>query len=200
MPTDMPKESYIWNLTNPNKPEKTLLAPSPLCCMAFNHKNADIVVGGSYNGSLSFFDTRDGNSAGVIRPILTTVLEKSHHDPVYGVNWVQTGKTGNECVSLASDGRIIWWDRFNTAGTPKDSYQLTDKITGEDGEVKEKILGGTALEYLAEAGPLNYLVGSEQGLIVMANKRKQLDITRRFGYESGKHHGPVYSLWRNPSH
>jgi dynein intermediate chain 2 len=172
MPTDMPRESYIWNLSNPNKPEKTLLAPSPLTCMAFNHKNADIVVGGSYNGSLSFFDTRDGNSAGVIRPILTTVLEKSHHDPVYGVNWVQTGKTGNECVSLASDGRIIWWDRFNTAGTPKDSYQLTDKVPCEDGDLKEKIFGGTALEYLAEAGPLNYLVGSEQGLIVMANKRK----------------------------
>lgn len=122
MPVDMPKMSYIWNLNNPNFPEKTLNAPSPLCCMAFNHKNADIVVGGSYNGSLSFFDTREGNSAGVINPVMTTVLEHSHHDPVYGVNWVQTGKTGNECVSLASDGRLIWWDRFNPDGMPKESY------------------------------------------------------------------------------
>jgi dynein intermediate chain 2 len=89
--------------------------------MDFNHKNADIVVGGSYNGSLSFFDTRDGNSQGVIRPVLTTFLEKSHHDPVYGVNWVQTGKTGNVCVSLASDGRIIWWDRFNPDGLPEET-------------------------------------------------------------------------------
>lgn len=62
MPVDMPRESYIWNLNNPNFPEKTLLAPSPLCTMAFNHKNSDYVVGGSYNGSLSFFDTRTGNS------------------------------------------------------------------------------------------------------------------------------------------
>ena len=66
--------------------------------------------------------------------------------------------------------------------------------------MKEKVLGGTSLEYLAEAGPLNYLVGSEQGYIVQANKRKGLDIVRRFGFEGGKHHGPVYSLWRNPSH
>jgi dynein intermediate chain 2 len=62
MPHDMPRESYIWNLNNPNFPEKTLLAPSPLCTLAFNHKNNDIVVGGSYNGSLSFFDTRIGNA------------------------------------------------------------------------------------------------------------------------------------------
>lgn len=129
--------------------------------MAFNHKNADIVVGGSYNGSLSFFDTRDGNSQGVIRPVLTTVLEKSHHDPVYDVNWVQTGKTGNECVSLSSDGRLIWWDRFNPDGEPKESYQVLDKIPDADGNMKEKVMGGTALEYLAEAGPLNYLVGTE---------------------------------------
>jgi len=165
MPNDMPKESYIWNLNNPNFPEKTLLAPSPLCSMAFNHKNADIVVGGSYNGSLSFFDTRDGNSQGVIRPVLTTVLEKSHHDPVYDVNWVQTGKTGNECVSLSSDGRLIWWDRFNPDGEPKESYQVLDKIPDADGNMKEKVMGGTALEYLAEAGPLNYLVGTESGYI-----------------------------------
>ena len=93
--------------------------------------------------------------------MLTTVLEKSHHDPVYGVSWVQTGKTGNECVSLASDGRIIWWDRFNAEGLPKDTYQITDKIPDQNGEMKEKVLGGTSLEYLAEAGPLNYLVGTE---------------------------------------
>ena len=165
MPNDMPKESYIWNLNNPNFPEKTLLPPSPLCCMAFNHKNADIIVGGSYNGSLSFFDTRDGNSAGVIRPVMTTVLEKSHHDPVYDVSWLQTGKAANECVSVASDGRIIWWDRSNVEGVPKESHQLIDKVHDDEGNVKEKVLGATSLEYLAEAGPLNYLVGSESGYI-----------------------------------
>jgi len=62
MPVDMPRESYIWNMSNPNFPEKTLLGPSPLCCMEFNHKMNEIVVGGLYNGSLAFFDTRQGNS------------------------------------------------------------------------------------------------------------------------------------------
>lgn len=54
----MSRESYVWNLNNPNFPEKTLLGPSPLCSLAFNHKNSEIIVGGAYNGSLSYFDTR----------------------------------------------------------------------------------------------------------------------------------------------
>lgn len=110
MPHDMPRESYIWNLSNPNFPEKTLLAPSPLCTMAFNHKNSEIIVGGSYNGSLSFFDTRSGSSSGVIRPFKTTILEKSHHDPVYDVYWLTLGKAGSECVSCSTDGQLLWWD------------------------------------------------------------------------------------------
>ena len=56
MPQKMPLNSYIWHLNNPNFPEKTLSPPSALCTMVFNHKNPDIIVGGSYNGSLSSFD------------------------------------------------------------------------------------------------------------------------------------------------
>ena len=55
-------------------------------------------------GSLSFFDTRQGNAQGVVRPFKTTILEKSHHDPVYDVYWLTLGKTGSECVSSSTDG------------------------------------------------------------------------------------------------
>lgn len=167
MPNDMPRESYIWNLSNPNFPEKTLLAPSPLCTMAFNHKNSDIVVGGSYNGSLSFFDTRQGNSSGVVKPFKTTILEKSHHDPVYDVYWLTLGKTGSECVSSSTDGQLLWWDMKNPEDVPVDRVLLQEKIPVEGKEEpQEKILGGTALEYNSDAGPLKYLVGTEQGYIL----------------------------------
>ena len=62
MPNKMPMNSYIWNLNNPNFPEKTLCPPSALCTMVYNHKNSDILVGGSYNGSLSFFDLKKASS------------------------------------------------------------------------------------------------------------------------------------------
>ena len=55
-PVGMPKQSYIWNLNNPNSPELTLDPTSPLCTLAFNPKIPENIVGGSYDGSLSFFD------------------------------------------------------------------------------------------------------------------------------------------------
>lgn len=64
-----------------------------------------------------------------------------------------------------------------------------------------KILGGTSLEYNSDASPLKYLIGTEQGSLMMANKKKdRVEIVQRFGAEQGKHHGPVYALQRNPAH
>jgi dynein intermediate chain 2 len=189
----MPKQSYIWNLNNPNKPEKTLEPPSPLCTMAFNHKNYDIVVGGSYNGSLSFFDLRKGHSSGVIKPTDTTILEKSHHDPVYDTSWLTHSKLGTECVSTSTDGRLLWWDMKKLGDGPTEELVLTDNLA-VPGQPAPKILGGTSIEYNADAGATKLLVGTEQGIILQANRRKQVEINLRFGMEGGRHHGPVYSL------
>ena len=62
------------------------------------------------------------------------------------------------------------------------------------------MLGGTSLEYNADASPLKYLVGTEQGYILQANKRKQVEINLKFGLDQGKHHGPIYNIERNPGH
>jgi dynein intermediate chain 2 len=200
MSPDMSKDSYIWNLTDPNFPEKTLQGTSPLCCMAFNHKNSDIIVGGCYNGSLCYFDTRQGNSAGVVKPFRTTILEKSHHDPVYDVAWLTVGKTGNECVSASTDGKLYWWDMKSEKPIPTDQLELLTEIKHlEDGHPCKKVLGATALEYNSDAGPLKYLIGTEQGFMLLANKRKTIEVQTRYGIDNGgKHFGPVYSLWRNP--
>lgn len=36
-------------------------------------------------------------------------MEKSHHDPVYEIHWIQS-RSGNECCSVSTDGHILWWD------------------------------------------------------------------------------------------
>jgi len=120
----MPKQSYIWNLNNPNSPEKTLDPNSPLCCLQFNLKNADVVCGGAYNGSLQFFDLRRGSSSGVIKPTETTLLEKSHHDPIYDIYWLATSKAGTQAVSVSTDGRLLWWDQRNLAAGPTDEIHM----------------------------------------------------------------------------
>ena len=199
-PTNMPKSSYIWNLNNPNSPEIGLEPTSPLCTLAFSQKNSDLIVGGSYNGSICVFDRRAKEGAGgSIKPTATSILEKSHHDPVYDVSWI-SGKSGVECVSTSTDGRLLWWDTKNLDAGPTEELKLEEKFTMPDGTVKPKILGGTSLEYNADASPLKYLVGTEQGYILQANKRKQVEINLKFGLDQGKHHGPVYNIERNPGH
>jgi dynein intermediate chain 2 len=64
-----------------------------------------------------------------------------------------------------------------------------------------QVLGGCSLEYNSEAGPSKYLVGTEQGVVMMVNlkNRKQNNGIAVFDQGPGKHHGPIYSIQRNPA-
>eukprot|EP00842_Homolaphlyctis_polyrhiza_P004768 jgi/Hompol1/5292/HPOL_001254-RA len=77
MPANMSLDSYIWDIENPNTPEQTLSPNSPIVCIKYNPKDPHILVGGSYNGLLSYWDTRKGSF-----PVDTSPIEKSHRDPV----------------------------------------------------------------------------------------------------------------------
>ena len=192
MQDNMQFQSYLWDINNPNKPDRQILGQSPLCCLAFNPKYSDNLVGGCYNGVVAMWDLRDSSSS----PKHQTLIEKSHHEPVYDIYWLH-GKSGTECVSVSSDGRMLWWD-FKKPGEPTDQLLLTDGIP--DGNRQEKLLGGTCLEYNPEAGATRYLAGTEQGIIVLANKKpgRPVEIQNRYGVESGKHHSPIYAIQRNP--
>ena len=198
MPSKMATDSYIWDMHNPNEPAVTIQPASSLLTLQFNHRNSDIMVGGCYNGSLAFFDLRRGDASGVIKPTDVTLLEKSHHDPVYDVCWLVHGKTGNECVSTSTDGRVLWWDNRKLSEGAQDELVLSEIVPGEE---QPKIMGGTSLEYNTDAGPMKYLIGTEQGYILQGNRRpgRPVEVNVRFGLESGKHHGPVYAIQRNPT-
>ena len=189
----MPVQSYIWDMSAPNTAVKTIQGASPLCTLAFNTKYTDFLVGGCYNGVIAVWDMRETKNS----PNWQTQIEKSHHEPVYDIYWLH-GKSGNEFVSASSDGRMMWWD-FRKDKEPIDSCKITDGVVNpETGE--ESILGGTCLEYNPEAGATKYLAGTEQGIVIQANKKPQkaVDISHRYGIEGGKHHGPIYAIQRNP--
>ena len=126
MPKGMPTMSYIWNLNNPNFPETTINPSSPLCTIAFNPKNSDTFFAGCYNGSLARFDIRKGGTKGV-QPTESTILEKSHHDPVYDVYNLTHVKGGYEWASTSTDGRVLWWDNRNFT-VPVDSILMEEKF------------------------------------------------------------------------
>lgn len=195
MNTRMPGQSYIWDIMNPNTPDAELLPPSPLCCLRFNPKNTDTLVGGSYNGLVTFYDLRrTSGTSKETHPMSASIIEKSHHDPVYEVYWINS-KTGNQCVSVSTDGQMLWWDTRRLSD-PTDTLELCTDVKGGG-----QILGGSSLEYNSEAGPSKYLVGTEQGVVLMVNlkNRKQNNGITVFDQGPGKHHGPIYSIQRNPA-
>lgn len=235
----MPHQSYVWDILNPNTPDVELLPPSPLCCLRFNPKNTDILAGGSYNGLVTTYDLRksSGSASKEITPTITSVIENSHHDPVYDVFWINS-KTGNQMVSVSTDGRVLWWDTRKSFLEPTSTVTLCTDI-----KANGQILGGSSLEYNSEAGPSKYLVGTEQGVVLLINLknlkqnngisvfdqgpgtptplffsyhsflsklssllssfRSPLSLFSLYNlillYIKGKHHGPIYSIQRNPS-
>lgn len=124
---------------------------------------------------------------------MVSPVEKSHYDPVTHFHWL-LNRNGTECVTTSTDGRVMWWDtrRFEE---PVDVLNIVENPKAENPQT----LGGTVLEYNVEAGPTKFLVGTEQGTIVTANKRlnRGPELTTAYGVDTGRHLGPVYSIHRN---
>merc|ERR1719353_2352570 len=137
----MTEQSYIWDVNNPNTPENALQPASPLCCLEYNPKDPHLLVGGSYNGLISAFDTRVGET-----PKDSSIIEKSHRDPVYKIAWLQ-GKTPFECASTSTDGQVLWWD-IRKLGEPSETLQLEDRSGDGQGH---RSMGGVSMEYSAAA-------------------------------------------------
>ena len=70
-------------------------------------------------------------------------------------------EAGNQCASVSTDGQMMWWDT-RRLGEPTDTLQLATDSKGGG-----MVLGGSSLEYNQEAGPTKYLVGTEQGIVLL---------------------------------
>lgn len=188
----MPTKSYLWDISKPNTPELTFAPQSPLCCLKFNPKQPDVLVGGCYNGLVCVFDRRSSaRSSSGNKPERSSKIEKSHYDPVFDVHWTQS-KTGTICSSCSTDGRVLWWDTRKLV-EPQNEIQLKQ-------EDSEKTLGACSMAYSTEAGPTKYLVGTEQGVVVSVNTRSRGQPVSFFSQGTGKHHSAINSIERNPTH
>jgi len=199
MPEGMPTQSYIWDVNNPNTPDITLASPSPITSIAFNHKNTDHIAGGCYNGLICYWDARQRERGGLaLQARAQAPIEKSHYDPVVDLVWLSS-KTGSEFVTTSTDGKMLWWDT-RKLDEPTDWTELDEGPLGPDGKVR--VVGGTGIEYVPDAGPTKYLVGTEQGSILTVNKRpkKKVEIGAKYGIDSGRHYGPITAIQRNPFH
>lgn len=154
----MSNDSYIWDVENPNVPDQTLTPPNPLVCIKYNPKDPHVLVGGTYNGLVTYWDTRKGSF-----PVDTSPVQKSHSDPVYNVQWVQS-KSGCEFFSVSTDGQALWWD-IRKLSDPTEQLWLDAEKNGNN-------YGGTVLDFETTM-PTKFMVGTENGCILLCNKKSK---------------------------
>jgi dynein intermediate chain 2 len=110
-----------------------------------------------YDTQLCYWDSRKSTKA-----IDTSPIENSHRDPVYDICWLQS-KTGSECASCSTDGSTYWWD-IRRMGEPVDTLTLQEKNSNVT-------LGAVCMEYEPAAGPTKLMVGTEQGTVLLCNRK-----------------------------
>eukprot|EP00941_MAST-03F_sp_MAST-3F-sp1_P004632 g4632.t1 len=194
---NMSMRSYIWDLGRPAIPCNTLEPPSPLSVLRFHPLLSDTLLGGSYNGQISLFDVRKS-----IRPCESSLIEKSHHDPIYEIHFTQ-GKSGNLISSVSTDGFLNWWD-LRRLKEPIATTILLDS-TG-------RACGGRSMSY-DSSNPTKFLIGTEQGLLLAVDSRNLSNLHDSKSGQNVKkkkekkqitmeyiadHTGPIVSTQRNP--
>lgn len=191
----MNTNSFVWDALNPNAPVETLVTSSPLCCIEYYTKDPHIIAGGSWNGVVQYWDTRQPT-----RPASRSLIETSHKDPVWAVKWLQS-KSG-ELLSVSTDGDVHVWDcripdkPVELQRLPEDSVRLQPK-NNEGGS--KGVLGGLCLDYDPQVGgPSKYMIGTEQGTILSCNRKGKTQADKLGPNTFNGHHGPVYSVQRNP--
>jgi hypothetical protein len=97
---------------------------------------------------LVIWDLKDRDRNPVIQSKFIALPEVSHYDPVSDLVWL-TSKHGSEFLTTSTDGKMLWWDTRNLNG-PAETFQLTEGAIGAEG--KERVVGGTCIEYFPEAG------------------------------------------------
>ncbi|XP_077399196.1 dynein axonemal intermediate chain 2-like isoform X2 [Vanacampus margaritifer] len=184
-PADLSKDSYIWDIENPNQPLTILKPESQLFCLAYNPQDLHCLISGCLNGQIVLWDERVGQ-----HPVEVSASQQSHMDPVYKIKWLQSS-TETEAFSASTDGQILWWD-IRKLSEPTDRLILD--LSRQDN--LDTALRAVSLEYNV-ATPDTFLVGTEQGAVVYCNRVAETPAEKIVCTYDG-HHGPVYAIQRSP--
>jgi len=196
----MSTASHIWDVQNPNEPLDNLVPNSPLCSIEYYGKDPHLIAGGSYNGVVQYWDTRDTR-----KPAGKSNIEESHKDPVWDLKWLQS--KGGEVLSVSTDGTAYVWDMRKPEKPSEiavlkklDNDSLTLQPKENQGGAKG-VLGGCCLDYDPQVGgPARFMIGTEQGTVLSCNRKGKTQFDKLGPNQFNGHHGPVYSVQRNPHH
>eukprot|EP00767_Chilomastix_cuspidata_P008025 gnl/Chilomastix_cuspidata/90.p1 GENE.gnl/Chilomastix_cuspidata/90~~gnl/Chilomastix_cuspidata/90.p1 ORF type:complete len:609 (+),score=278.88 gnl/Chilomastix_cuspidata/90:44-1870(+) len=215
--------SYIWDLDNPSVPEFSLISPSAqVTALRYSARDSHVLIGGLGNGLVSCWDTRTGH-----HPLMTSLIELSHRDPVYDIQWA-SARAETEFYSVSTDGCVMWWDVRKLAEPVKQvalqlrpemaiggyvrgvknsrtvdvsALNLASTQTGAQTEFSQAAtpfwVGGTCLNVNTPQGEPFFLVGMETGHIFRCSTATKNPLNF-VQFVYLAHHGAVRALERSP--
>uniref|UniRef100_A0A3P9PQB1 Dynein axonemal intermediate chain 2 n=1 Tax=Poecilia reticulata TaxID=8081 RepID=A0A3P9PQB1_POERE len=116
---------------------------------------------------------------------------KDPHTLLGGSYCGQIGAFAFRTQSCGTPGRILWWD-VRKLSEPTERLVLDPSREGN----LDQALGAISLEF-EPTMPTKFMVGTEQGMVVSCNRKAKTPAEKIVCTYEG-HHGPIYSIQRNP--
>ncbi|KJE89338.1 hypothetical protein CAOG_008445 [Capsaspora owczarzaki ATCC 30864] len=171
----------LWNLHLPQRPELVFTCQSAVMSVCLSKFHPNLIVGGTYSGSIVLWDTR-AKTTPVQRTPLTSAC---HTHPVYCLEMVGTQNAHN-LISVSTDGRMCAWSMDMFAQPQTKSEPRHERLP---------ILAATALAF-PEDEIAHFIVGGEDGTVGLGSRHG-----RQAGVHStlAGHHGPVTAVHSHPT-
>ena len=191
IPPNYNPSALVWDIDKPNTPINVISHSSEIVSLAFNNKHAHILGCGFANGQAGIYDLNENKWIGF------TKVETSHTEPVSDFVWMKS-KNSNEFATSSTDGSIIWWEVEKDVLVSTKGFQLPvdilsqleekneekeDNKKGKKNDEKKKLFlknaedndkeyGATRIDNSTDAGASKFLLGTEQGVLFIVNKKK----------------------------
>ncbi|XP_068898446.1 dynein axonemal intermediate chain 4-like isoform X2 [Tenebrio molitor] len=158
----------IWNIKNPQQPERQYDFPVPVSSVAFSKVNPNLLAVGFYNGHLKILDVSK-------REVFVIREDTMFFEPVWSVVWFQQGDDEDILASFG-DGRVCRYQITGAENLKRTQIMLTAMAEGKLKGIKylkkceSKEISITGYEQarclaLHPTDPFTYFVGTSEGVV-----------------------------------
>ncbi|XP_044271436.1 dynein axonemal intermediate chain 4-like [Tribolium madens] len=158
----------IWNIKNPQQPERQYDFETPVTSLAFSKVNPNLLAVGFYNGDLKILDVSK-------REISAIREDDSFFEPVWSIIWFQQGGDEDLMVSFG-DGRVCRYQITTARDLKRTQIMITAAAEGKLKGIKYlkkcegkniSISGYDQARCLAmhPCDPFTYFVGTSEGVV-----------------------------------
>eukprot|EP01147_Barroeca_monosierra_P002032 gene2032-5105_t len=177
----------LWNLYNPDRPERIFECQSAVVSCKFAPYQPQVLVGGTYSGQIVAWDLREKKAT----PHQQSNLNANYHShPVFCLDVVGT-QNAHSLVSVSTDGRLCCWNLDSVLDTQDDVIDLSSASTA-------KSVAPTCMSFPTN-DINNLIVGSEDGSIYHVSRVAAKQDKMNEPYVVPGYSGPITGVQFHPS-